>query len=172
MTENLAGRGGGLAGLRVLTDAWRYVDRRGPVPELRPDLGPCWLWVGVIDKTTGYGKFWCAGKNRNAHRVIVELSGVVIPKGKQVDHLCRRHDCVNPGHLDIVSNRENALRGVGPTAMNAKKTQCKLGHALTPDNIYSPPYRPNSRWCRVCCRIRRKRGKAKQRAKRAAQAIA
>ncbi len=25
---------------------WTYVDKNGPIPEGRPDLGSCWLWKG------------------------------------------------------------------------------------------------------------------------------
>jgi hypothetical protein len=33
---------------------------------------------------------------------------------------------------------------------NAEKTHCKRGHEFTPDNIYSPPGRPEVRTCRAC----------------------
>lgn len=35
---------------------WSKVDRNGPVPEHRPDLGPCWLWTAYVD-AHGYGVF-------------------------------------------------------------------------------------------------------------------
>ena len=34
-----------------------------------------------------------------------------ISKNKQLDHLCRNRQCVNPNHLEIVSQAENIRRG-------------------------------------------------------------
>lgn len=33
---------------------------------------------------------------------------------------------------------------------NTTKTHCKFGHELTKDNIYTPPKKPKSRYCRKC----------------------
>src|SRR3990167_10780590 len=53
---------------------WSRVDKDGPVPSNRPDLGPCWVWTGgkVPD---GYGSFYTGGHSRNigAHRFAYEL---------------------------------------------------------------------------------------------------
>jgi len=83
-----------------------------------------------------------------------------IPDGKQLDHLCRNHACVNPSHLEVVSGRENVVRGIGPTAKNAKKTHCVNGHALTPENLYrhSPA---GGRKCKACA-IRNAREREKR----------
>jgi hypothetical protein len=27
---------------------WKKVDKNGPVPAHRPELGPCWLWTGAL----------------------------------------------------------------------------------------------------------------------------
>ena len=35
---------------------WSKVDKDGPIPEFRPDLGPCWLWTGYVHKDSGYGQ--------------------------------------------------------------------------------------------------------------------
>lgn len=45
-----------------------------------------------------------------------------------VDHLCRNTSCVNPAHLEAVTNKENTLRGLTVTAINAQKTACAAGH--------------------------------------------
>jgi hypothetical protein len=33
---------------------WKEVNKNGPVPPLRPELGPCWLHEGTPEKATGY----------------------------------------------------------------------------------------------------------------------
>jgi hypothetical protein len=37
---------------------WSKVDKNGPVPAHRPELGPCWVWTGSKIGKSGYGKFW------------------------------------------------------------------------------------------------------------------
>lgn len=83
----------------------------------------CWEWTGGIDRG-GYGK-WQHGK---AHRVVYTKLRGPIPEGMQLDHRCRNRACVNPDHLEPVTNRENILRGNGHTAINARKQTCKRGH--------------------------------------------
>lgn len=63
-----------------------------------------------------------------------------------IDHLCRVTLCVNPDHLEPVSDKENVLRGVGICAINAAKTHCRNGHA------YDAIYGNGRRFCRRCRR--------------------
>jgi hypothetical protein len=56
---------------------------------------------------------------------------------------------VNPAHLEPVTNAENVLRGVSPTALNARKTHCIRGHALEGDNVMRYG-RMTGRHCRAC----------------------
>ena len=48
-----------------------------------------------------------------------------IPQGLVIDHLCRNKSCVNPAHLEAVTNTENVLRGEAPSAKAARKTHCQ-----------------------------------------------
>jgi hypothetical protein len=143
---------------------WSKINFNGPLP--RPELGRCWLWTGEITKY-GYGVFCIKTKprrhKRNAHRWIYEQLKGKVPEGFELDHLCRTRNCVRLNHLEVVTSRENTLRGFGPTAINARKTHCLRGHELSGNNIHTNPNKKTYRYCRACMDIynseRRKRGK-------------
>ncbi len=92
---------------------WAKVNKNGPVPPHRRDLGPCWVWEGYIDPNTGYGQFGSKGKGSNLpHRIAYQYLVGPIGEGLHLDHLCRNRRCVNAlGHLDPVTPRENIRRG-------------------------------------------------------------
>lgn len=94
------------------------------------DQTGCWNWVGVIEKK-GYGRI----KKTYAHRYVWELIKNKIPTGLVIDHLCRNKRCVNPNHLEPVTQKINNHRGIGITSLNAKKTHCSKGHSLTDENV-------------------------------------
>ena len=82
-----------------------------------------------------------------AHRVSYELFRGPIPDGLQIDHLCRIRHCVNPDHLEAVTQRENILRGTSPSAKAAARDACINGHPYTPEN--TKLFR-GDRQCRTC----------------------
>src|SRR3990167_2904521 len=110
------------------------VDMDGPVPSSCPDLGPCWLWLASKDR--GYGQFWNGLKHQVAYKYSYELVNGPVPKGLELDHLCRVHECVNPKHLEPVPHRVNLLRGESFAAIGIKKTHCLRGHEYTAENTY------------------------------------
>jgi hypothetical protein len=95
----------------------------------------CWPWTAYRDPQ-GYGRIARNGKSDRAHRVSYELAVGPIPEGLHVDHLCGNRWCVNPRHLEPVTQWENMVRGGGATSVvNAAKTHCKDGHPLAGDNV-------------------------------------
>ena len=126
-----------------------------------PNSG-CWLWTGATNDK-GYGRH----RSTLAHRASLSLSGISIPAGKEVDHLCRVRCCVNPAHLEVVTHRENLLRGETLTAAAAAKRACPKGHPYVGDNVALVN---GKRKCRECDRQRKadtyvQRSKARRRRK-------
>ena len=76
--------------------------------EVEPVSG-CWRWTGRATRE-GYGWVWWDGRARWAHRLSYELHVGPIPEGLVVDHLCGHPWCVNPEHLEPVTERENLRR--------------------------------------------------------------
>ena len=130
-----------------------HVDKNGPVPENNPQLGQCWLWTGS-PTPKGYSVFYYKGKTVYAYRWLYEKEIGEVPRHLVLDHLCRNHACVNPLHLEPVTNKENILRGISLAALNSRKTYCKRGHLLEGDNVY--PDEKGHRNCKICARQRAK----------------
>lgn len=89
---------------------FNYVDKNGS--------NGCWNWTGSKSaKTKGrklpcvYGGFRLNGGTMPAHRASYEIHKGKIPTGLQIDHLCRNTLCVNPAHLEAVTNEVNVRRG-------------------------------------------------------------
>jgi len=122
----------------------------------------CWLHHGER-LWNGYTRVWIDRRHVLAHRAVYELLIGPIPKGMQLDHLCRERSCVNPDHLEVVTPQENALRGEGIGGINARKTHCPRDHPYTPENTVGPE---GNRQCRTCSRDRGRRRRAEAKAAR------
>lgn len=114
------------------------------------DSNGCWIW-STCSRGEGYGGFWCGGKHDYAHRVSYLHFVGEIPKGLQIDHLCRVRRCANPDHLEAVTPKENIRRG--KTSANGRKTHCPQGHPYSGDNLHlSRPVSGPRRSCKQCMR--------------------
>jgi hypothetical protein len=82
---------------------------------------PCWVWRCPLDKD-GYAQVTVDNRRCRAHKVYYEKAKGPVPDGLDLDHLCRVRHCVNPDHLEPVTNLENTRRGLN----------CKLGPADIP----------------------------------------
>ena len=122
----------------------------------------CWLWHGCFN-SSGYGQCTYEGKDHRVHRLIYQWMIGPIPDGKQLDHLCRVRCCVNPFHLEVVTLKENVLRGIGITAKNAVKTHCINGHKFNNENTYlAKRKRGIQRECKKCRKLQKEKLKTQQ----------
>ena len=76
-------------------------------------LSGCWLWCGGANQSTGYGSFSPRhGRTEMAHRIAYELARGPIPPGLVIDHRCKVRLCVNPAHLEAVTQQVNWHRSL------------------------------------------------------------
>lgn len=136
-------RGDDVAKRSVADRFWAKVDKDGP--------GGCWLWTAAKNPK-GYGRFYLDGRNQLAHRVAYLLVVGPIPPGLQLDHVvargCLHRHCVNPHHLEPVTNRENLLRSPLSVVFRPRilKTHCIHGHSLADAYVGAKGFRT----CRHC----------------------
>jgi len=99
---------------------WVKVNKSGPIPDYAPHLGNCWIWTGSSNKD-GHGHFFPERRTlAGAHRWLYEQTNGPVDPALHLDHLCRVPACVRPDHLEPVTPKENAVRGV-----RARKGQAK-----------------------------------------------
>lgn len=118
--------------------------------------GKCWLWQKGTD-VNGYGQFSIRGVMLKAHRFIYEVYENKIPADKEIDHLCRQKNCVNPEHLEAVPHSVNMKR------ISLSMSSCRAGHEYNEVNTrnYLNKQGKLIRTCRVCDRTRRRNARAK-----------
>lgn len=112
--------------------------------ERDPTFG-CLRYVGRRDRD-GYGRL---PDGRLAHRVAYELEHGPIEGGAEVEHSCRRRNCIEDDHLELFTRSEQERSKAW--SWRCRKTRCKRGHdmahaAITPER---------GRVCRTCAQAAR-----------------
>jgi hypothetical protein len=87
-----------------------------------------WIWKGAPE-SGGYGQTSVGGVRVMAHRWVWEWLVGPIPEGLKLDHTCRTTLCVNPAHLEQVTQLVNVQRGLH--CFNDLRTTCVQGHDMT-----------------------------------------
>lgn len=114
-------------------------------------MSGCWLWTAWAN-SQGYGYVAWDHRDQPAHRIVWELLVGPIPKGLDLDHLCRNRICVSPWHHEPVTRLENNRRGNVRQAnidRHAARTHCPQGHPYDEENTYRWH---GGRQCKVCRR--------------------
>jgi hypothetical protein len=133
------------------------------VAKIRIDADGCWRWTGARTGGSGgqpYAYLRMNKKNHYGHRLAYQTFIGPIPAGLEIDHLCRKRDCVNPLHLEAVTRRENLIRGETFTARQVALTHCPKNHPYSGDNLYIDPR--GDRQCKECRREAYRRWYRKQ----------
>lgn len=125
----------------------------------------CWNWNGCR-AGRGYGQIKFRRRMVYVHRLMYAWVFSPLPTGigkhiPTVDHMCENLLCCNPLHLQVLSQRDNILKGGSISAKYALRTHCKKGHPLDGMNA-------KSRYCKTCNRasanayLQRKRARQSQ----------
>lgn len=105
--------------------------------------GDCWIWEAAKNRSNKggglYGSFGFKTGTVLAHRFAYAIAYGECPTNRQIDHMCRNTLCVNPAHLQAVTqlqNMENITANKGSKSgvrdvqwdNGRKKWQVKVSH--------------------------------------------
>lgn len=94
----------------------------------------CYEWQAALNEN-GYGEFRVDGGRKKAHRVAYTIFKGEIPEGLLVCHSCDNKKCVNPAHLWLGTDKDNA---VDRNTKNRQNKGSLVNHAkLTEEDVIS-----------------------------------
>ena len=129
-----------------------------------PNAKGCLLWK--LSTRNGYGQIAVDGVPRYVHIVAWELAKGPVPKGMELDHLCRNRRCANVAHLEPVTHAENCRRGARGFAFTGRCRSGKHQIISEEDTVIVDPAR--GRTCRECRRESNRRRTSAYRARKKA----
>lgn len=106
---------------------WAKVNKEGPIPPHRPELGKCWIWIASLTTSGGYGNIHIQGKVLRANRISFELENGPLGDGLCALHHCDNPACIRPTHLfsgtRADNNRDMTEKGHNFLKENPEKRQ-------------------------------------------------
>lgn len=128
MAASRTRRGLDLTGLMDESFADRFWSKVDP-------SGDCWEWT-AHRKSRGYGQFTVRkGQFYGAHNVSFALVHGPIPPGKVICHRCDNPPCVNPDHLFLGTQVDNAVDMLAKDRGNRARGAAQASARLTEDDV-------------------------------------
>lgn len=89
---------------------WAKVNKDGPIPAHRPELGKCWVWTASHAK--GYGHLLAKNNKGHPSYIYSNRAAWLLQRGPirdelKVLHRCDHRGCVRPDHLFLGTCKDN-----------------------------------------------------------------